>query len=89
MKTKNLAVGVLAAVLVAALWYTFLLKPTRAQDVEGQGRHRRPSSAKLEPLQAQLAQAQRDASHAAAVQGRAAVAAAGDARLARAGGVHP
>ena len=27
MKTKNLAVGVLAAVLVIALWYTMLLKP--------------------------------------------------------------
>ena len=38
MKTKNLAVGILAGVLVVALWYTLLLKPTRGQGDEGQGR---------------------------------------------------
>jgi Tfp pilus assembly protein PilO len=64
MKTKNLMVGILAAVLVLALWWTMLLKPTRAKaekvradtDIE---------QSKLDPLQAQLTQAQHDAAHAA------------------------
>jgi Tfp pilus assembly protein PilO len=64
MKTKNTMVGVLAAVLVLALWWTVLLKPTRAKaskvrsDTEVQQQ-------KLDPLQTQLATAQRDAAHAA------------------------
>jgi Tfp pilus assembly protein PilO len=64
VKTKNIAVGVLAALLTTALWYTFLLKPTRAQTSKVKA-DTVAERAKLEPLQAQLAQAQRDASHAA------------------------
>jgi Tfp pilus assembly protein PilO len=64
MKTKNTLVGVLAAVLILALWWTVLLKPTRAKaskvrsdtEVEQQ---------KLDPLQTQLLTAQHDAAHAA------------------------
>jgi Tfp pilus assembly protein PilO len=65
MKTKNLAVGVLAALLVTALWYTFVLKPIRAQTSKVKA-DTASERAKLEPLQAQVAQAQRDASHEAA-----------------------
>jgi Tfp pilus assembly protein PilO len=65
MKTKNLAVGVLAAVLVTALWYTFVLKPIRAQTKKVKA-DTASERAKLAPLQAQVAQAQRDASHEAA-----------------------
>lgn len=67
MKTKNLAVGALAAVLVLALWWNFLLKPTRAKaskvkaDTEAE-------RAKLPPLQAQLAQANADAAHAGEIK---------------------
>ena len=64
MKTKNLAVGILVGVLTLALWYTFLLKPTRAQTSKVKA-DTAAEQAKLEPLQAQLAKAQRDASHAA------------------------
>lgn len=64
MKTKNIAVGALAVVLTLALWWNFLLKPTRSEaskvkadtDIE---------RAKLQPLQAQLDQANADAAHAA------------------------
>ena len=31
MKTKNLAVSILVGVLLVALWWTMLLKPTRAK----------------------------------------------------------
>ena len=64
MKTKNVAVSALAGVLVLALWYTFYLKPTRSQasKVKADTANERT---KLAPLQEQLAQAQRDASHAA------------------------
>ena len=63
MKTKNIAVGALVAVLTLALWWNFLLKPTRSEaskvkadtDIE---------RAKLQPLQAQLDQANADAAHA-------------------------
>jgi len=64
MKTKNLAVGILAAVLTTALWYTFLLKPTRAQ-VSKVKADTAAEQTKLQPLEAQLAKAKRDAAHAA------------------------
>ncbi len=64
MKTKNLAVGILAAVLTTALWYTMLLKPISSQ-VSKVKADTTSERAKLEPLQAQLSKAQRDAAHAA------------------------
>ena len=64
MKTKNTMVGVLAAVLVVALWWTMLLKPTRAKASKVRD-ETAVQQAKLDPLQVQLAQAQRDAAHAA------------------------
>ena len=64
MKTKNMLVGVLAAVLIVALWWTMLLKPTRAKADKVRADTAIEQS-KLEPLQAQLAKAQRDAAHAA------------------------
>jgi Tfp pilus assembly protein PilO len=64
MKTKNAAVGVLAAVLVLALWWTMLLKPTRSKASKVRA-DTAIAQSKLDPLQAQLAQAQRDAAHAA------------------------
>ena len=63
MKMKNLAVGALAAVLTLALWWNFLLKPARSEatsvkaDTEVQ-------KSKLQPLQAQLDQANAAAAHA-------------------------
>ena len=64
MKTKNLAVGILVGVLVVALWWTMLLKPTRAKVAKAKT-DAQTQEAKLAPLQAQLAQARRDAAHAA------------------------
>lgn len=64
MKTKNRAVGVLAAVLVVALWWTMLLKPERSKAAKVRADTDIEQS-KLEPLQTQLAKAQRDAAHAA------------------------
>ena len=64
MKTKNMMVGVLAAMLVVALWWTMLLKPTRAK-AEKVRSDTAIEQSKLEPLQTQLATAQRDAAHAA------------------------
>jgi Tfp pilus assembly protein PilO len=67
MKTKNLMVGILAAVLVLALWYTMLLKPTRSKvtDVKADAQ---AQEAKLAPLQAQLAKARADAANAAQIK---------------------
>ena len=67
MKTKNLMVSILVGVLVLALWYTMLLKPTRAKvsDVKAETQ---TQQGKLAPLQAQLAQARSDASHAAEIK---------------------
>jgi len=67
MKTKNLAVGVLAAVLIVALWWTMLLKPTRAKASKVRAATADEQS-KLTPLQAQLSQAQQAAAHASALQ---------------------
>jgi Tfp pilus assembly protein PilO len=64
MKTKNVMVGTLAAVLVLALWWTVLLKPTRAKASKVKSDTNTERS-QLAPLQANLAQAQRDAAHAA------------------------
>ena len=64
MKTKNLAVSIIVAVLVVALWWTMLLKPTRAKVAKAKS-DTTAQEAKLAPLQQQLSQAQRDAAHAA------------------------
>jgi len=64
MKTKNLAVGILAAVLTVALWYTFLFKPIRAQASKAKAATA-TERAKVAPLQSQLTQARADAAHAA------------------------
>ena len=64
MKTKNLMVSVLAGVLVVALWWTMLLKPTRAKVAKAKT-DTQTQEDKLAPLQRQLAQARQDASHAA------------------------
>jgi Tfp pilus assembly protein PilO len=64
MKTKNLAVSIIVAVLVVALWWTMLLKPTRAKVAKAK-KDATAQEAKLAPLQQQLSQAQRDAAHAA------------------------
>lgn len=64
MKTKNLAVGILVGVLVVALWWTMLLKPTRAKVAKAKT-DAQTQEDKLAPLQTQLAQARRDAAHAA------------------------
>jgi Tfp pilus assembly protein PilO len=63
MKTKNIAVGALIAVLTMALWYNFLLKPSRS-DAKQVKAEVETEKAKLPPLQAQLAQANNDAAHA-------------------------
>jgi Tfp pilus assembly protein PilO len=64
MKTKNMAVSIIVAVLVVALWWTMLLKPTRAKVAKAKS-DTTAQEAKLAPLQQQLSQAQRDAAHAA------------------------
>jgi Tfp pilus assembly protein PilO len=63
MKTKNIAVGALVAVLTMALWYNFLLKPSRS-DAKKVKAETETEKTKLAPLQAQLAQANNDAAHA-------------------------
>jgi Tfp pilus assembly protein PilO len=63
MKTKNLAVGALAAVLTLALWWNFLLKPTQAK-AKAVKADTAVQRAKLQPLEAQLAQAHAYAAHA-------------------------
>lgn len=62
MKTKNLAVGALVGVLTLALWYNFLLKPSRseASKVKAEVELER---GKLQPLQAQVALAKNDAAN--------------------------
>jgi Tfp pilus assembly protein PilO len=67
MKTKNLAVSILVGVLVVALWYTMLLKPTRAKVAKAKT-DTTEQEAKLAPLKANLAKAQHDAANAAALQ---------------------
>ncbi|HTK15796.1 MAG TPA: type 4a pilus biogenesis protein PilO [Acidimicrobiia bacterium] len=64
MKTKNLAVGALAALLVTALWWNFLLKPSKseAKKVKADTATERE---KLAPLEAQLSKARLAQAHAA------------------------
>jgi Tfp pilus assembly protein PilO len=72
MKTKNLAVGALAAALVLALWWNFLLKPTqtKAKAVKADTEVQR---AKLQPLETQLAQAHAYQAHASEFKAQLAV----------------
>ena len=72
MKTKNLAVSALIGLLTLALWWNFLLKPSRseASKVKAETATERT---KLQPLQAQLAQANLDAAHAGTFKARLAV----------------
>jgi Tfp pilus assembly protein PilO len=72
VKTKNLAVGALVGFLMLALWYNFLLKPTNAK-VSKVKADTETERAKLQPLQAQVAQANIDASHADTFKARLAV----------------
>jgi Tfp pilus assembly protein PilO len=72
VKTKNLAVGGLVGFLMLALWYNFLLKPTNAK-VSKVKADTETERAKLQPLQAQVAQANIDASHADTFKARLAV----------------
>jgi Tfp pilus assembly protein PilO len=67
MKTKNLMVSVLAGVLLVALWYTMLLKPTRAK-VSKVKEETQVQQDKLAPLQSQLVQARADAANAAEIK---------------------
>ena len=64
MKTKNLAMSIILGLLVLALWWTMLLKPTRKKVAKVKS-DTTTQEAKLAPLQQQLSQAQRDAAHAA------------------------
>jgi len=64
MKTKNLAVSILVAVLVVALWWTMLLKPARSKVAKVKS-DTGIQQQKLAPLQRQLSQARADAAHAA------------------------
>jgi len=64
MKTKNLAVGALVAVLTLALWWNFLLKPSRSEASKVKA-ETAVARTELQPLQAKLAQAQADQAHAA------------------------
>ena len=72
MKTKNLAVTAVIGLLILALWWNFLLKPSRseASKVKAETAAERT---KLQPLQAQLAQANIDAAHAGTFKTRLAV----------------
>ncbi len=69
MKTKNLAVGALVGLLVLALGYNFLIKPSNAQAKKVKA-DTAAERTKLQPLQAQLAQANIDASHASTFKAR-------------------
>ena len=62
MKTKNMMVGILAGVLVVALWYTMLLKPVRAKTSKVKADTANQQS-RLSPLESQLARARNDAAH--------------------------
>jgi Tfp pilus assembly protein PilO len=67
MRTKNTMVGILAAVLVVALWWTMMLKPARAKASKVR-EQTTVQQAKLDPLEAQLHQAQEDAAHASTIK---------------------
>jgi Tfp pilus assembly protein PilO len=72
MKTKNLAVGALAAALTLALWWNFLLKPTQSK-AKAVKADTAVQQAKLQPLETQLAQAHAYAAHASAFKAQLAV----------------
>jgi Tfp pilus assembly protein PilO len=67
VKTKNLSVIALGAVLVVALWWNFLLKPAQSQAKKVKA-ETQTEQAKIPPLEAQLAQANADAAHAGALK---------------------
>jgi len=67
MKTKNLMVSILVGVLVLALWYTMLFKPTRAKATKAKAEAQTQQD-QLAPLQAKLAQARNDAANAAEIK---------------------
>ncbi len=67
MKTKNLMVSILAGVLVLALWYTMLLKPTRSKAAKVKA-DAQAQEQKLAPLQSELARARADAANAAQIK---------------------
>jgi len=69
MKTKNLAVGAVVGLLVLALGYNFLIKPANAQAKKVKA-DTAAERTKLQPLEAQLAQANIDASHASTFKAR-------------------
>ncbi len=69
MKTKNLAVGALVGVLTLALWYNFMLKPSRSEASKVKAEIETERAA-LAPLQAQLTQAQADAAQEATFKAR-------------------
>jgi Tfp pilus assembly protein PilO len=72
VKTKNLAVSALIGLLTLALWYNFMLKPTKSETTKVKAETADEQS-KLQPLQAQLAQAKTDAENAGTVKARLAV----------------
>jgi Tfp pilus assembly protein PilO len=72
MKTKNLAVSALIGLLTLALWWNFLLKPSRSEASKVKA-ETATEQTKLQPLQAQLAQANIDAAHAGTFKARLAV----------------
>jgi Tfp pilus assembly protein PilO len=72
MNTKNLGVSALVGLLTLALWYNFLLKPARS-DASKVKDETAAERVKLQPLQAQVAQANADKAHAAAVRARLAL----------------
>jgi Tfp pilus assembly protein PilO len=65
MKTKNLAVGALAVLLVTALWWNFLLKPAKSEAKKVKA-DTATETAKLPPLEAQVSKARLAQAHAAA-----------------------
>ncbi len=69
MKTKNLAIGAVVGLLLLALGYNFLIKPSNAQAKKVKA-DTAAERTKLQPLQAQLAQANIDASHASTFKAR-------------------
>src|SRR5260370_18983981 len=72
MKTKNLAVTAVIGLLILALWWNFLLKPSRSQASKVKA-ETAAERTKLQPLQAQLAQANIDGAHAGSFKTRLAV----------------
>ncbi len=87
MKTKNLAVAALVGLLVLALGYNFLVKPSNAQAKKVKA-ETATERTKLQPLQAQLAQANIDSAHAGTFKAHLGDAQERGSRLARARELH-